>query len=139
MKKTSRGKPLLIAHRGDTINYPENSIAAFESAFAKGADGIELDLQCEGEELVVVHDYSYPKNKKYPLLSQVLELFSDKGRMEIEIKSFELNFLPLLSRLLSKYKQADIELTTSIFPLVSYLRKKIPCCSSWYYLKGKRI
>lgn len=129
MKKTSRGKPLLIAHRGDTINYPQNSIAAFESAFGKGADGIELDVQFQNNNLIVVHDYLNDRNKPYPLLPQVLELFSKRGRIEMEIKLMDLDFIPSLKQLLSTYKNSDFEITTSIFPLVSYLRKEFPIIS----------
>jgi len=36
---------LLVAHRGDVANEPENTIAAFRSAVDGGADGIEMDVQ----------------------------------------------------------------------------------------------
>ena len=59
-------KPLIIAHRGDTVNYPENTIEAFKSAFDKGADGIELDVHLDkNKNVIVVHDYEFDKNKKY--------------------------------------------------------------------------
>ncbi len=53
----SRRRPLLIAHRGDVSNAPENTLAAFRSAFERGADGIELDVRLtRDEQLVVFHD-----------------------------------------------------------------------------------
>lgn len=122
-------KPLLIVHRGDTNNFPENTIEAFSSAFEKGADGIELDVQFHQGNLIVVHDYLFDQTKKYPLLSKILELFSKKGRIEMEIKSMDLDFLPSLKLLLSKYENSDFEITTSIFPLVNYLRKEFPTIS----------
>lgn len=115
-------KPLLIAHRGNTNNFPENTIEAFKAAFENGADGIELDVQFYKGKLIVVHDYSFDKNRSYPLLSQILQLFFEKGRIEIEIKSLDLDFIPTFKKLLSKYRKTDIEITTSIYPLVSYLR-----------------
>jgi len=49
--------PLIIAHRGDVTNAPENTIPAFKNAFDLGADGIELDVRLtKDEELVVFHD-----------------------------------------------------------------------------------
>ena len=82
--------PLLIAHRGDTGHFPENTLEAFESAFELGAGGIECDIQCDKTgRLIVVHDYLYDKSKQYPLLETVLEKFSDRGRIEIELKCFE--------------------------------------------------
>ena len=49
--------PLIIAHRGDVINAPENTIAAFKKALYLGADGIELDVRLTKDRgLVVFHD-----------------------------------------------------------------------------------
>lgn len=47
------------AHRGASLAAPENTIPAFELAFAQGADGIELDVQRSRDGvLVVCHDES---------------------------------------------------------------------------------
>ena len=49
--------PLIIAHRGDVTNAPENTIPAFTKALELGADGIELDVRLtKDEKLVVFHD-----------------------------------------------------------------------------------
>lgn len=49
--------PLIIAHRGDVTNAPENTISAFKKAQELGADGIELDVRLtKDEKLVVFHD-----------------------------------------------------------------------------------
>jgi glycerophosphoryl diester phosphodiesterase len=49
--------PLIIAHRGDVTNAPENTIPAFKKAQELGADGIELDVRLtKDEKLVVFHD-----------------------------------------------------------------------------------
>lgn len=48
---------LKIAHRGYSTRYPENTLLAFEKAFAAGADMIELDVHLSGDgRLVVIHD-----------------------------------------------------------------------------------
>lgn len=45
------------AHRGASAVAPENTIPAFETAIAMGADGVELDVQRTADgELVVIHD-----------------------------------------------------------------------------------
>lgn len=47
----------VIAHRGDAAEYPENTVAAFDAAVAKGAEMVELDeWRCKTGELVVMHD-----------------------------------------------------------------------------------
>lgn len=54
---TRRGRPaLLVAHRGDSARFPENTAAAFDAAVAAGVDGIELDLQVCADDVVVCHD-----------------------------------------------------------------------------------
>jgi glycerophosphoryl diester phosphodiesterase len=49
---------LNIAHRGGAGLWPENSLAAFRDAVARGCDGAELDVQLSKDgEVVVYHDY----------------------------------------------------------------------------------
>jgi len=116
-----------IAHRGDTINFPENTIQAFESAFDKGADGIELDVQCDKKgNIIVVHDYLHDQSKKYPLLKKVLEQFFSKGRIEIEIKSLELNNIKNIINLIKKINPPNFEVTSSILPSLPYIREELP-------------
>ena len=51
------GNIILAAHRGDKKNFPENTIPAFESAIAVGADMIETDIHMTLDgELIIMHD-----------------------------------------------------------------------------------
>ena len=50
------GDFLIIGHRGAAGLEPENTLAAFREAVRLGVDGVELDVRCVGEELVVFHD-----------------------------------------------------------------------------------
>jgi glycerophosphoryl diester phosphodiesterase len=119
-------KPLFIAHRGDTSNFPENTLEAFASAFEHGADGVELDTQLHNGELIVVHNYLYDRDKQYPKLSEVLERFAGKGHLEVEVKSLDLEFLPVFKKLIGQYDPAGIEITTSVQPIVHHLRDAFP-------------
>ncbi len=57
MSPTANHTPLIIAHRGDSANAPENTLAAFRLALENGADGIELDVMLSADQkLVVIHD-----------------------------------------------------------------------------------
>jgi glycerophosphoryl diester phosphodiesterase len=48
---------LVIAHRGDSADYPENTLPAFESAVKCGADLVELDYHHTADGVpVVLHD-----------------------------------------------------------------------------------
>ena len=47
----------MVAHRGDSAEFPENTIPSFLSALRKGAEMVELDeWRCKSGELVVIHD-----------------------------------------------------------------------------------
>lgn len=51
--------PYVLAHRGASGYYPDNSLAAFEHAAALGADVVELDVrETRDGKLVVFHDAS---------------------------------------------------------------------------------
>lgn len=50
-------KPILIAHRGGSLEAPENTMAAFRHAIEVGMRFVELDVQMSSDgELVVIHD-----------------------------------------------------------------------------------
>ena len=50
---------LVIAHRGFSSRYPENTLLAFEKALQLGADGAEFDIQLTKDGVpVVIHDES---------------------------------------------------------------------------------
>lgn len=49
----------IIAHRGASGEFPENSLLAFKKAIKQGCDGIELDVQFHqpSGEFILLHDY----------------------------------------------------------------------------------
>lgn len=52
----------IIAHRGESIECPENTIPSFKKAFELGADGIECDLQLTKDNIgVIFHDRTLEK------------------------------------------------------------------------------
>ncbi|MBC7791828.1 MAG: glycerophosphodiester phosphodiesterase [Anaerolineae bacterium] len=48
-------RPSIIAHRGASREYRENTLPAFERALELGAEGIELDVHATSDGVVVVH------------------------------------------------------------------------------------
>ncbi|MEG1686351.1 MAG: glycerophosphodiester phosphodiesterase [Angelakisella sp.] len=47
----------IIAHRGFSGNYPENTLLSFQKALETGCDGMEFDLHLSADgELVILHD-----------------------------------------------------------------------------------
>ncbi len=98
-------EPLIIAHRGFSGKYYENTLKAFNAAIEAGADYIEFDInRTRDNEVIVVHDYSirgkYFKdmtfkevedisledNCRIPSLREVIESFSGRIKFYIEIK-----------------------------------------------------
>jgi len=50
-------RPLVIAHRGFSSEYPENTLIAVRKAVDAGSDKIEVDVhQTKDEKIVVIHD-----------------------------------------------------------------------------------
>ncbi|HVQ89237.1 MAG TPA: glycerophosphodiester phosphodiesterase family protein [Actinomycetes bacterium] len=50
-------RPLVIAHRGASIDAPEHTLAAYQRAIDDGADGLEADVRLTADgHLVCVHD-----------------------------------------------------------------------------------
>jgi len=49
--------PIVIAHRGYSVKYPENTMAAFQAALDAGVEMIELDVALSRDRFpVVIHD-----------------------------------------------------------------------------------
>src|SRR5439155_21593183 len=49
--------PSVVAHRGASLAYPENTVEAFEGAIAAGADVVELDVRLTADGVpVILHD-----------------------------------------------------------------------------------
>lgn len=113
----------IIAHRGASGEYPENTLLAFSQALAQGADAIELDVFAVENELIVIHDarlerttdgkgsiYQHTlaelasinagRGQAIPTLWQVLQLIQNKCWLNIELKGA--NTLQPLLRLLDR-------------------------------------
>ena len=106
----------LLAHRGYSACYPENTMEAFVQAYQKGFDGVETDVHMTKDgQLVLIHDetidrtsdghgfiqdYTYAKLQEYsfscgkegfyplPLLEDLLTFIQDKEFVvNIELKT----------------------------------------------------
>jgi glycerophosphoryl diester phosphodiesterase len=52
-------KPLIIAHRGESYDAPENTLASVNLAWDRGAEGVEIDVHLSADnKVIVIHDYS---------------------------------------------------------------------------------
>lgn len=84
---SSNARPLVIAHRGASAEFPENTLPAFERAIEIGADFVEFDVRARPDgALVVTHDR--PRRAAgYPTLADVLALCRGRIGVMVELKS----------------------------------------------------
>jgi glycerophosphoryl diester phosphodiesterase len=58
----AKHKFIVIAHRGDHVLVPENTIAAYQNAIKNGVDFVEIDLRTSKDgKLVIMHDATVDK------------------------------------------------------------------------------
>jgi glycerophosphoryl diester phosphodiesterase len=75
---------LVIAHRGASFDFPENTLPAFERAIEMGADYVELDVHADRRgRLVVSHA---PPHGAHPLLEEALDLCHGRIGVMVELK-----------------------------------------------------
>lgn len=74
----------IIAHRGSSKLFPENSLAAFRYACERGADALEVDLRCSRDGVIYCfHDYHLARMTGYSgYLSRTSSKVVDKLRVE---------------------------------------------------------
>ena len=53
--KLESAAPVLVAHRGYSGRYPENTLLAYQAAYQHGARYMELDLQMTSDRVPVLH------------------------------------------------------------------------------------
>src|SRR6266496_455866 len=91
-------RPLLLGHRGARASrhIHENTLASFELCLDHGCDGFEFDVRRSVDgETVICHDATYSgmeiaqaptKNLELPSLAEVLQRFSSRAFLDIELK-----------------------------------------------------
>ena len=84
-----RSKPYLMAHRGNRVACPENTLAAFRRALAEGADILETDLHLTADGVFVcIHDATVDRTTDGTgpvagkTLEQIKSLSASYGRPE---------------------------------------------------------
>ncbi|MCW2599075.1 MAG: glycerophosphoryl diester phosphodiesterase [Frankiales bacterium] len=100
---------LLLGHRGAVhATAPENTLAAVDRALRHGADGVEVDVRLTADGVPVCHhdpgmrrtagdarhlaamasgELPTVAGHPVPLLSEILDLVGDRGRLVVELKT----------------------------------------------------
>lgn len=83
----------IIAHRGFWRTEAEkNTIVSFERAFSNGF-GIETDIRDQNGRIVISHN---PPDKNAPMLTEMLDIWSDSGRKSLLALNIKADGLYLL-------------------------------------------
>lgn len=152
-KRLRKFRQFAYAHRGlHSDSIPENSMAAFRAALARGY-GVELDIHLlKDGNLAVIHDYSllrtagsdvliedltaadlkdFPleNGEQIPLLSDVLALWCGKTPLIVELKSTKSNVTALTDAAVAAMEGYDgVWCMESFDPrCVRHLKKHYPC------------
>jgi glycerophosphoryl diester phosphodiesterase len=87
----NKSKPYLMAHRGNSAQCPENTLASFRRAIQDGADIIETDLHLTADgEFVCIHDATVNRTTNGSgsvaemTLAQIQSLSASYGRIGFE-------------------------------------------------------
>lgn len=106
----AKKRPWIIAHRGFSALYPENTVAAFDAAMDVPVDGIELDIQMTSDRVsVIYHDKTLLKvggglrKIRNRTLDQLAEINPGHAFPEVPPQN-----LPLLEEILSRYGQRTL-------------------------------
>ena len=133
-----RHTPICLGHRGDRLNYPENTLASYRSAIDKGLYGVELDVMLTKDgKLVCSHNFDleretngigfidemeyidlaqiktgrkFPKTKQQqiPLLTEVVKNLPEATLLNIEIKTKSAFDLKAAVKVAKMIKNGDI-------------------------------
>jgi glycerophosphoryl diester phosphodiesterase len=144
----------IIAHRGVHGFFPENTLEAFESAVALGADGVELDVRLTRDKVPIVYHYfyldmltnlsgpvfnfsldeildakisgtEYKQVYRIPTLREILDALVGRIGLEIEIKGPEPESSAIIAELLADFPNFwDTLEVTSYEPILLFDLKK---------------
>ena len=109
----------ITAHRGASVDYPENTMIAFKKAKELGADWIELDVQqTKDNRIVVSHDTNLKRttglDEEIINLNYDIVLDLEAGRFKN--KKFKGERIPLLEDVIRFAKKNNIRLNIELKP-----------------------
>lgn len=157
-------RPLIIAHRGESYDAPENTLAAVNLAWHRNADAVEVDIHLTGDDnIVVIHDSNtkrtgnisreirkstfdelkhvsvgiekYP-DEKIPSLSEVLDTVPSNKKILIELKSGK-EIIPRLCKDVgnANLKDDQIEFIGFDFRTMINVKKAFPNHNTYWILE----
>ncbi|RKX39207.1 MAG: glycerophosphodiester phosphodiesterase [Thermotogae bacterium] len=147
---------LILAHRGLSDIYPENTLTAFRKAYETGADGVELDVRMTRDgKIVVFHDEDLKRmagrserisdmdyrdllrinigGEKIPLLSEVLDIVPENKWLNVEIKDRMASY-PSVDMVVSRGLSAFTVFSSFDHELLEDLMRRFPSLKFGYLI-----
>ncbi|MBW3577770.1 MAG: glycerophosphodiester phosphodiesterase [Actinobacteria bacterium] len=102
---------LHYAHRGGALEAPENTMRAFRAGVRAGADGLELDVRCTADGvLVVAHDRDLRRVTGRPGKVDGLRLSDVRERSVLAAEQSDDTAIPTLREVLDAFPEAFLTL-----------------------------
>ena len=120
LKIENTRKMEITAHRGASVKYPENTMAAFKGAKKLGADWIELDVQQTKDGCIVVsHDTNLSRitGKNIDIINATYDEIKDLDMGSFFSEKYKNERIPLLSQVLKYAKKNNIRLNIELKPV----------------------
>lgn len=76
-----------IGHRGAKRELPENTVVAFQRAFERGADGVELDVHATADSILVVHHDPTLARTAGSVVGQAISALAARDVTSVELAS----------------------------------------------------
>lgn len=127
MKKSSS---IIIAHRGESFDAPENTMAAINLAWERGAKTVEIDVHLsQDNEVVVIHDYNTKrlagvnKKVKHQSLDELKKLDIGSWK-DIQWKGEQIPSISEVLNSMPEEKKLIIEIKTEA-EIIPFLQKEM--------------
>ena len=123
--------PLIISHRGESSEAPENTLSAINLAWESGADGVEIDVHLTKDNQIVVIHNSRTKSisgKRFRIKSSTLEKLKSLDIGRTIGKKYYSERIPTLNEVLltvppGKYIFIEIKCGVEIIPYLNQVLK----------------
>lgn len=119
--------PIFIAHRGESFDAPENTLASINLAWSRNADAVEIDIHLtKDKKIVVIHDEDTKRvcGRKLKIRSTNL---NDLKQLKIISQIYPNEYIPTLSEIINtvpESKKIIIEIKTGI-EIIPILKNEI--------------
>lgn len=155
LQQIATDSTLVVAHRGDSGGFPENTLPAFESAVRNGADMVELDFrQTADGQLACMHDATLDrctdsrrqwKNNKLALAKFELVQLQELDAGSWKHQRFQGTRIPTLEAALGRiqrssitmveHKAGDPELLVALLRRLELVDKVLVQSFKWEFLE----